>query len=132
MQRFILIIFYVLFAAAVHGQKIMPDSLNPNPAKFENIQIQKIAEDSFQSSFIIWVKEAVKPHYHAHHSEYIHVLKGCAMMSLGDTLFSIKQGDVVFIPQGTIHAVHSISDGPLKVISIQTPFFDGDRIWIDK
>ena len=82
---------------------------------------------------MIWVKEGVKAHYHAVHSENIVVLEGEAMMSLGDDLFMIKKGDFVNIPKGTVHSVTQIlSDEPLKVLSIQSPYFDGtDRIFVE-
>ncbi len=116
----------------VHGQKVDVKKLTPSPKNYDNIHIQKIAEDTFQSSYVIWVKEQVKPHYHDHHSEYIHVLDGRAIMRLDSSNFTIQKGDVIFIPQKSIHAVKTLSKKPLKVISIQTPLFDGDRVWVEE
>lgn len=116
----------------VHGQKVDVRKLTPSPENYDNIYIQKIAEDTFQSSYVIWVKEQVKSHYHDHHSEYIHVLDGRAIMRLDSSNFTIQKGDVIFIPQKSIHAVKTLSKKPLKVISIQTPLFDGDRVWIEE
>jgi mannose-6-phosphate isomerase-like protein (cupin superfamily) len=51
---------------------------------------------------------------------------------LGKSKRGIKKGDLIFIPKGTPHAVKTISAVPLKVISVQSPLFDGsDRIMID-
>lgn len=116
----------------VHGQKVDVKKLTPSPENYDNIYIQKIAEDTFQSSYVIWVKEQVKSHYHDHHSEYIHVLDGKAIMRLDSSNFTIQKGDVIFIPQKSIHAVKTLSKKPLKVISIQTPLFDGDRVWVEE
>ena len=116
----------------VYGQKVDVKKLTPSTEEYDNIHIQKIAEDTFQSSYVIWVKKQVKPHYHAHHSEYIHVLDGRAIMRLDTSDFTIQKGDVIFVPQNSIHAVNTLSKEPLKVISIQTPLFDGDRIWVEK
>ena len=116
----------------VHGQKVDVKKLTPSPKNYDNIHIQKIAEDTFQSSYVIWVKEQVKSHYHDHHSEYIHVLDGKAIMRLDSSNFTIQKGDVIFIPQKSIHAVKTLSKKPLKVISIQTPLFDGDRVWVEE
>jgi mannose-6-phosphate isomerase-like protein (cupin superfamily) len=50
-------------------------------------------------------------------------------MMLDDSLFTVNPGDFIFIPRGAVHSVYKISEGPLKVISIQAPYFDGkDRI----
>jgi mannose-6-phosphate isomerase-like protein (cupin superfamily) len=53
-------------------------------------------------------------------------------MRLDSSTFTIRKGDVVFIPQKSIHTVKTVSKEPLKVISIQTPLFDGDRIWVEE
>ena len=53
-------------------------------------------------------------------------------MSLGDKTIQIKPRDYLFIPKGTIHDVNVTSKNSLKVLSIQSPFFDGkDRILIE-
>lgn len=103
-------------------------------AEFDNIHVLKVQEDSLQSTFIIWVKKAVKEHYHAEHTENIVVLEGKAEMKLGDSVFVIQKGDYLNVPKGTPHAVLSVlSKKPLKVLSIQSPYFDGkDRIFIEK
>ena len=119
------------FSLSAYSQKIDVKALSPSSGDYDNIHIKKISEDSFQSSFVIWVKNQVKPHYHDYHSEYIHVLSGEAIMRLDTTTFTIQKGDVIFIPQKSIHAVKTLSKEPLKVISIQTPVFDGDRIWVE-
>ena len=108
--------------------RIQPDK------EFHNILVRKIAEDSLSSSFVIWIKQNVKSHFHKDHSENIVVLEGEGMMTLGDSLFAIKEGDFVSIPKGTTHSVTQVlSKGPLKVLSIQTPLFDGsDRIFIEQ
>jgi len=50
-------------------------------------------------------------------------------MVLGTDTFKIASGDLIFIPKNTVHAVKSIGASVLKVISIQSPRFDGtDRI----
>ena len=132
MTRFIFITSILILCSSAYSQKIDVETLKPNSEDFENIHVKKIAEDTFQSSYVIWVKQQVKPHYNAHHSEYIHVLNGEAIMRLDSSTFTIRKGDVVFIPQKSIHAVKTVSKEPLKVISIQTPLFDGDRIWVEE
>ena len=64
------------------------------------------------------------------HTEQVYVLEGGGSMTLGDSTFSIKAGDLILIPMGTPHSVITTTDVPLKVVSIQSPKFDGDRIWI--
>jgi quercetin dioxygenase-like cupin family protein len=103
-------------------------------AEYDNIQVLKIAEDDLHSTYIIWVKESVAEHYHASHTENIVVLEGKARMTLNDEEFTVKKGDFINIPEGTKHAVlEVISHKPLKVLSTQTPIFDGkDRIFTER
>ena len=99
---------------------------------FDNVYSKKITDDSLQSSFIIWVKKDVLEHYHKTHTENIYVLEGKAKMTINGQNLIIKKGDFLNIPMGTKHAVIKVlSRKPLKVLSIQSPQFDGtDRIII--
>jgi mannose-6-phosphate isomerase-like protein (cupin superfamily) len=50
-------------------------------------------------------------------------------MTLGKEVLIISPGDYVFIPRNTYHSV-LVKQGVLKVLSIQSPHFDGaDRVW---
>ncbi|MFM2018456.1 MAG: hypothetical protein RL007_2112 [Bacteroidota bacterium] len=95
--------------------------------------VKALHSDSLSSSFIIEIPAEVKLHYHAHHTEQVVVLSGEADMRLGDQNIHIKAGDVVFIPKGTPHSAKVTSTVPLRIISIQAPYFDGsDRIMLEK
>ena len=60
------------------------------------------------------------------------VIEGRALMTLDNEELEIKAGDFINIPKGTNHSVLEIlSEVPLKVLSIQSPYFDGaDRIFL--
>lgn len=91
--------------------------------------MRPLHHDSLSSSFLICVPHEVKPHYHRLHTEHVVVLDGQAEMLLGDSIFQIGPGDVIAIPRGTVHAVTTRSERPLRVASIQSPRFDGsDRV----
>ncbi|HRH39186.1 MAG TPA: cupin domain-containing protein, partial [Flavobacteriales bacterium] len=73
----------------------------------------------------------VAPHFHQHHTEHVVVLEGTAVMTLGDSTFTIAAGSTIAIPMGTVHAVTTTSNVPLRVISVQSPQFDGtDRVFV--
>ena len=98
----------------------------------DNVYNKALFADSLASSFVIVIKKEVKLHKHLQHSEHVVVLEGSGQMTLGNKGFGIKKGDVIFIPKNTIHSVISTGEQPLKVLSIQSPKFDGkDRIFID-
>ncbi|UPT69268.1 MAG: cupin domain-containing protein [Sphingobacteriales bacterium JAD_PAG50586_3] len=51
-------------------------------------------------------------------------MDGEADMMLVDKWFKVKNGDVIFIPKGTLHAVNVTSRRPLKVFAVQAPESD--------
>lgn len=129
----ILLAFLFAGVAYVSGAQTNYQSLDTikAPANFENIYVRALYTDSSDvSSYVIFVRNEVKAHKHVSHAEHVVVLEGIGMMTLGDKKFKIMKGDVVFIPKDTFHSVMSISKkGPLKVLSIQAPYFDGkDRV----
>ena len=93
------------------------------------IHVEKLITSELSSTFFITIKEQVAPHIHAEHDEQVFVISGRGKFYLNGEIQIIKKGDFIFIPRKTPHAVKVISNKPLKVISIQTPEFNGtDRI----
>lgn len=131
-MRSILLFLGLGVAFFLQAQTIRPVDVQPDSTNYANVYVKKMAEDSLQSTFIIWVKKEVKPHFHAHHTELIAVLDGSGTMTLDGQSFTIQKGDFFMIPMGSVHSVITTSTEPLKVMSIQSPRFDGDRIWVDQ
>lgn len=105
------------------------DTISP-PLKFDNLYSRQVHSDSLSSSFVIFIRHEVKEHKHLNHSETIVVLAGEAMMTVEGKEFKIKKGSVISVPQNTWHGVKVGSKIPLKVLSVQSPNFDGkDRIF---
>ncbi len=92
---------------------------------FDNIKVIQLDDADDASSFVIWVKEHVREHYHEKHTEVVYVMEGFGIMTLGDKSNPIEKGDYIFIPKGTPHSVRVTNNQTLKVISIQSPHFDG-------
>ena len=124
----VLFVLIILAAQSLSAQHISTDTIG-SKSNFENINNTKLFSDSLASSFVILVKKEVKKHKHAFHSEHVVVLDGAALMTIAEKSFTIQKGDVIFIPQNTFHSVTTTSSVPLKVLSIQSPYFDGtDRV----
>lgn len=97
----------------------------------EPIHVEKLCTDSLSSGFLIWMKEGVKAHFHAKHTEYVMILEGSGEMEMDSVVHTVSPGQLIHIPQKTIHGVKVSSEAPLKVLSIQTPEFKGmDRIFV--
>lgn len=130
-MRTLFLLALMFIGTGVSAQAISTDTIaSPTPDK--NFS-KPLFTDSLSSSFLIIIPKEVKPHYHATHSEQVVVLSGEADMMLGEQKIHIKAGDVIFIPKGTKHSVTVTSTEPLKIISVQAPYFDGtDRVMLEK
>lgn len=131
-MKHLFLLFAFLFSVAAQAQTYQNADTVSCPDLLENIYVRPLYSDSLSSSFVIFIKKEVKLHKHTAHTEHVIVLEGAGTMVLGDSTFTIKKGDVVFIPKGTAHKVVTLSKEPLKVISIQSPYFDGsDRLMLE-
>jgi len=128
-------LFLLLLSSSAFSQKIGWQDLATvkAPENYENTHYQKLFGDSLSSSSVIFIKKEIKMHLHESHSEHVYVIEGTADMLLGGMRLTLSPGQVIFIPKGTPHAVYVSSSTPLKVLSIQSPFFDGiDRVMLEE
>lgn len=73
----------------------------------------------------------IKAHFHATHEEVVYVLKGRGALVLGKATQEVKEGDLVYIPTGTVHSFVP-RGGDCQVLSIFAPAFDGkDRVFVE-
>lgn len=138
MQRlFFSVLICMCFTLFCTAQQLNTDTVGLKTVS-DNVYNKPLFGDSLASSFVIVIKKEVKLHKHLQHSEHVVVLEGTGNMTLRqaqddkERLIEIKKGDVIFIPKNTIHGVKSTGKQPLKVLSVQSPNFDGkDRIFIE-
>jgi len=132
MKKILLFLIALVAGLSVRAQVHINADTVKAPATYENIWSKQVASDSLSTTYVIYIKTAVKKHQHLHHTENVVVLEGEGEMVLGNETFRVKKGDVIFIPQKTPHAVKVLSKHPLKVLSIQSPRFDGsDRMILE-
>lgn len=132
-MKFLVATMLMFIGVGAFGQGSLIQNANKlKPSKeFDNILVEPLNSDKHSSSYVIWVKDKVRLHKHAVHSEHVYVLKGKGEMRLGKKVVEVKKGDVIFIPEGTPHSV-KVKGGTMKVISVQSPEFKGkDRIFLD-
>lgn len=133
MKNNILLGLFIASVSLAEAQSIIDHEKIVAPAEYENVHVHKVSGDSLTTTFVIFIKEKVAMHKHEHHSENVFVLEGTAIMQLGEVRQEIKPGDLIFIPKNTWHEVIVTSETPLKVISVQSPLFDGkDRVLYEK
>ncbi len=123
----------LIAASCSFGQYFQSLDTIKAPANLENIYSRPIYSDSLVSSFVIFIKKEVKAHKHIAHSEHVYILEGKGDMTVGNKTLEVKKGDMVFIPKNTMHSLKVLSSSPVKVLSVQSPFFDGkDRVMIEE
>jgi len=103
------------------------------PKQFENIHVIPLSTGKHSSEYVIFIKEAVKAHYHQTHTELVYIIEGTGLFQLGETIKKVMPGDFIRIEEGQMHSVKVTSKQPLKVLSVQTPEFHGkDRVFVIK
>ena len=131
--KYILVLFSIFITTKVLAQHTIDLSTIQPDTAYDNISVKKTYSDTNVTSFIIWVKHDVKSHKHLSHTENIKIIEGTGEMTVGKETFLIKSGDFFVVPPNTFHAVKVTSIIPLKLISIQSPNFNGeDRIFEEK
>jgi mannose-6-phosphate isomerase-like protein (cupin superfamily) len=129
----VLLLYSCVTPITIGAQTVSKTDTIGSTSKTENIYNKALYSDSLCSSFCIVIKNEVKPHKHHYHSEHVTVLEGEGLMKLDGKSFTIRKGDVVFIPKNAVHSVKRIGLIPLKVISVQAPYFDGkDRVIVEE
>lgn len=79
-----------------------------------------------EASFhIIRLQGLEKPHIHDEHDSAVFVLTGRARVSVGDTLFKVRAGDIIEIPRGTVHWAKNLDPEASIVYAVFTPPYDG-------
>lgn len=126
----LILLSLLLFSFETMAQK---DILTAKASEeFDNIKVEKLSTAAEASAFLIWVKDTVKKHYHAEHTENLYILEGEGRFYLGNKVYDIKAGDYFQIPRKSIHSVKVKSKIPLKALSVQSPeFFGKDRVFVD-
>lgn len=126
-----LLIALAFITLGVFAQDILKLKKEKPHKAFENILVKKVSDDKNQTSFMIWVKDEVKMHKHAYHTENLYVVSGKGEFTVGGETKTIKKGDYLTIPKNTSHSLIVTSFKPIQVLSIQSPRFVGnDRIFI--
>lgn len=128
----ILLLAPLSFIQEANGQSITSVAEQKCADSEGPVHVSPLHSDSACSSFLICIDTEVKPHLHRMHTEHVFVLDGEGLMRLGDSERAVKAGDAIVIPPGTPHSVRVTGTAPLRVISVQSPHFDGsDRVMLE-
>jgi mannose-6-phosphate isomerase-like protein (cupin superfamily) len=82
----------------------------------------RMTDEPEASSRVFRIYTVVPAHYHATCDEYLFVVSGRCMFSMGEMgPFEAGPGKLVFFKKGTPHAITPIGEEPLVFMSVDTP-----------
>lgn len=67
------------------------------------------------------VGEEIGVEVHQTHDQFIRVEEGVAMVSVNESIYTLKDGDAVIIPAGAQHNVVNTGSGILKLYTLYAP-----------
>src|SRR5262245_14986009 len=112
MRVITLFLLLISFSSVAQKAENLPALKQKQP--YDNTATQELNSDSNATSTVVWIKKEVKPHYHASHTEHVYVIEGTGQMLLGNQTIFVGPGDLIYIPEGTVHALRVTSkDKPM-------------------
>jgi len=91
----------------------------------DNIKGVQLLQQPAVSQFLVQIRDREQPHIHQEHDATIVMLRGRGRLVLKDRILIAREGDILFIPKGTVH--YYVNDGqePTVVLAIFSPAYDG-------
>jgi len=82
----------------------------------------RLTDEQEASSRVFRIYTNVPTHYHATCDEYLFIVRGRCMFSMGEMQpFEAGPGQLVFFKKGTPHAIELLGGEPLVFLSVDTP-----------
>ncbi len=107
------------------AEKNLPEIPDGVVQEDNNFGTVRLAFDDNAASFLLSIPKETKMHYHKDHSEHIMLVEGEGLVLMGYKTIKLKRNELIFVTKGTPHKIINSGKDKLKVLSIQSPFFDG-------
>ena len=99
--------------------------------------IRELMHPSFQGNHNQSLAEAIIPahtstllHKHLKTEEIYHIIQGEGTVRIGDETMTVKTGDSILIPPGTIHNICNNRDEELKILCCCSPAYSHDDTFL--
>lgn len=86
------------------------------PESYDSMHGYIIGASEEKTTLIVWLKDGAPDETHTDELETFLILEGTCNITIGDTVNSLKAGDVLTIPLHINHRVEVTSDVPCKII----------------
>jgi mannose-6-phosphate isomerase-like protein (cupin superfamily) len=92
------------------------------PATAETMLIDtRLTDEKNASARVFRVYRTVAAHFHKTCDEYLLVLSGRATFFIGDDVFDVGPGQLIFFKQNVVHGTSAILEEPFVVFAVDTP-----------
>ena len=98
-------------AAALHAQAVPPGPAGSMRTDLQRHDLSIRGWESLQA-LVTFAPGASFPRQKHPGEEIIYVTQGAIEYEVGDKLVTVKAGEVLFIPNGTVHAARNVGSGP--------------------
>lgn len=97
----------------------------------KEIEVVKLNESEDMSQFLVFVRTAELPHYHAQHDLTFVVIRGRGELYLDGRREELREGDTAFIPRKKVHFYTNTSVVSVLLATF-SPKYDGrDSVKVD-
>lgn len=105
---------------------------NPLPPD-QNIKVVTLGRGKDMSHHLVQIRFREAPHVHKKHDLSVVMLKGKGYLMLEQRRIELIKGDILFIPQGSVHYFVNTFSEPSVGLAVFSPAFDGkDSIPVGK
>ena len=113
-----------------HLDEILADKpLSPE----QNIRVVTLGKGTETSHHLVQIRDREAPHLHKKHDLTVVMLKGKGYLMLGQKRIDLIRGDILFIPQGSVHYFVNTFSEPSVALAVFSPVFNGkDSIPVGK
>jgi mannose-6-phosphate isomerase-like protein (cupin superfamily) len=92
------------------------------PATADTMLIDtRLTDEQHASARVFRVYQPAPAHFHKTCDEYLLVLSGRATFFIGDDIFDVGPGQLIFFKQNVVHGTSAILEEPFVVFAVDTP-----------
>jgi quercetin dioxygenase-like cupin family protein len=92
------------------------------------VLIKDLGGNDHVSAHLVWIKTEEKLHTHAKHDATVQLVKGRGTLWFAGQEIRMREGDVVTITRGVVHAFRNGSKKPAAAYVVFSPPYDGKDV----
>jgi mannose-6-phosphate isomerase-like protein (cupin superfamily) len=98
--------------------------INLEKKTLSNTNYRKVLSTTKQQQLVVMcipVNGGIHQETHPSTTQFINVLKGCGLITIGGKKYKVSDGDAVVIPPGAVHKVQNTGKTALQLYTIYSP-----------